>query len=446
MSSKELKLLVLVFFMSTVLFTGCSKEKKEPIESGKDISMFVATDIHYLADSINDKGAAFQKYSTSGDGRQLNYIDDIVNALTNDIKSKRPDVLIVSGDLTTNGERESHLALAEKFKEIEKSTGTSIYVIPGNHDIDNPWARGFEGDKRYKTPSIDASDFKSIYKNFGYGEAISKDINSLSYLAAPSEDVWLLMLDTCEYRLNDQAGIPITNGEIREDTLKWIEKCSKMAKEKNARIVTVMHHNLFNHSSRIHYGFTLDNSNDLEKAFREWGLNLVLSGHIHIQDIKYSGEGSNRIYDIVTSALIMYPVQYGILNYSPSNGFQYTTARVDVDSWAGETGIADRNLTEFSAYSKTVFGDASYQKAYKALTETGTYTEEEMEEMAETMSLLNIHYFEGTAGQIKGQIESSKGYRLWATADETEAIENLRAYILSMIPHTDIDNNNLHID
>ena len=159
----------------------------------------------------------------------LYYSDDIINAFGADVQEDKPDILIISGDLTTNGEKQSHLTLADKLKNIEKTSGTKVYVIPGNHDIENPWARGFKGDERYKIDTISASDFSKIYKDFGYGEAISRDKDSLSYLAAPSDDVWLLMLDTCEYRLNKKAGIPVTNGEIKDTTLKWIKKCSKMA-------------------------------------------------------------------------------------------------------------------------------------------------------------------------------------------------------------------------
>ena len=45
-------------------------------------------------------------------------------------------MLILSGDLTNNGEKESHIDIAEKLKEIEKN-GTAVYVIPGNHEGEN---------------------------------------------------------------------------------------------------------------------------------------------------------------------------------------------------------------------------------------------------------------------------------------------------------------------
>ncbi|SHO45568.1 metallophosphoesterase [Anaerocolumna xylanovorans] len=446
MTIRYQKKLIFLFFIMSILVTGCSIGKSKVIESGKTLSMYIATDIHYLADSIHDNGKAYQNFSLLGDGRMVQYVDDIVNAFGYDIKINKPDILILSGDLTTNGEKASHLKLAEKLEEIEKSTGTRIYVIPGNHDIDNPWARGFQGTERYKTPSVNASEFEKIYKDFGYDEAISKDKDSLSYLAAPSKDVRLLMLDTCEYQLNPKTGTPVTNGEIRESTLEWIRKCCKEAQEKNIRIVTVMHHNLYDHSPRIHYGFTLDNSEEVEKVFRENNLDLVLSGHVHIQDIKSKEESGKRIYEITTASLIMYPIQYGVLKYNPVTGFDYSTSQVDVDTWAREKGIEDNTLMDFMSYSKLFLADNTYRKVYTALTKTGLYTEDEKEAMAETMSLLNVNYLKGTTGSIKDAIVCSKGYKLWIKAGETEDLEHLRSYFLSMIPSNDTTNNSLHIN
>ncbi len=428
-----------MLLLSATFVSGCSTEKTEQIASGKDISMFITTDIHYLSGALTDRGKAYQEFVAAGDGRQLNYINQIVSAFGREVRNKKPDILIISGDLTNNGEKKSHTELAQKLKEMEES-GTRIYVIPGNHDILNPWAIGFQGDKRYSTDSITARQFKELYWDFGYSEAISKDKDSLSYLAAPSEDLWLLMLDTNEYEMNDQLHMPTTYGELREGTLAWIKKCSQLAKEKNARIIAVMHHNLFNHSAELYYGFTLDNSDDAIDTFKECGIDLVLSGHIHIQDIKTRTIDNTVMNDVVTSSLAIYPIQYGILQYRPEQGFEYSTSKVDVESWAADEGVKDEKLLHFSDFTRKAFGDASYQKAMKALKEVSGYTDQEKEEMAETMSELNLHFFSGTTNTVKEDIMKSKGYKLWRSA---EGPERLRDYVLSMLPNRVADNNHL---
>jgi 3',5'-cyclic AMP phosphodiesterase CpdA len=434
--------LYLNIFIVITAITACGSEKLDVTKMDNDITMFVTTDIHYLDENLYDNGEAFQTILEMGDGRQLNYIDEIVDAFANDVDKEKPVILIVSGDLTNNGEKESHIELAEKFKEIEISSGTNVFVIPGNHDIQNPWARGFKGSEQYMTDTIDTDDFERIYEEFGYKEAISRDKSSLSYLAAPSDHVWLLMLDTNEYDLNDVFGMPVTNGVIGSETLEWIKQCGKLAEKNNAKIVTVMHHNILNHSDVLYYGFTLDNSEEALEVFEECGLNLILSGHVHIQDIKSCGNGINTIYDIASSSLGVYPMQYGVLKYVPSKGFDYSTSRVDVERWAKEAGISDENIISFDEYSKNYFADISYKKTYDELSAAGTYSHEEKVQMAKTMSLLNTKYFSGNAGSLKNEIVNTQGYNLWVAATKPVF---LKEYVLSMIDDSNTNNNQLQI-
>lgn len=442
MPNKKRYILMLFVIFVLAQAVGCSLQRQQPIESGKDITMFIATDIHYLARDITDNGEAYQTYLALGGGNQLNYIDEIVNAFANNIDKEKPNILIISGDLTNNGEKQSHLKLVEKLRDIEQSAGTRVFVIPGNHDIQNPRARGFKDKSQYITEAISKDDFEEFYQDFGYGEAVLKDKSSLSYLVAPSKDVWLLMLDSNEYDNNEVLGMPFTNGRIKEETFEWIKQCSKLAQERNAQIVTVMHHNLVNHSDVLNEGFTLDNSEEAIEIFKKNKLNLVLSGHIHIQDIRSIKKGSNTIYDIVTSSLSIYPQQYGVLKYSPSQGFDYSTSRVDVEGWAQEKAMEDKNLRNFRSYSRDYFAETSYRKTYDELTAVGTFTDQEKKLMSETMSVLNINYFGGTASAVRNEAIHSPGYEQWTNAIEPKF---LKEYVLSMAFEDNSNNNQLQI-
>ena len=101
----------------------------------------------------------------------------------------------------------------------------------------------------------------------------------------PSEDTWLLMLDTNQYMNNKKNNAPQIDGVINPETFQWIKQCVDLAKEKNAKIIPVMHHNIMNHSEVVRKGFTLNNSQEALNLFESYGLDLVFSGHIHIQDI-----------------------------------------------------------------------------------------------------------------------------------------------------------------
>ena len=417
---------------------GCSFANNQSKEPDK-LTLFVASDIHYLAPELNDNGEAFQKYMTNSDGKFLRYIDPITNAFIRDVKDQKPDVLIISGDLTNNGEKASHKELADKLESIEQETGTKIYVIPGNHDIKNPWARGFQGSEQYVTDTITPEDFADIYQDFGYTEAVSRDEGSLSYLATPSKDLWLLMLDTSISEFNELMGNPMINGELSPETLAWIRKCGEQAKNENARLVAVMHHNLLDHSKVLNKGFTLDNNEEALEVFKECGIQLVFSGHIHLQNIKSDGT-DHPIYDIATGSLGVYPVQYGILTFDPTDGFDYNTSLVDVEGWAKAEGIEDENLTGFSDYSKAYYSEASLKKAKDRLAEVEGYTDKEKQMMAETMGKLNLNYFAGTIDKVREEILASEGYHLWETADPSVRTKN---YILSVLEDGKDNHNHL---
>jgi len=419
---------LLLLLAAAVGLTGCKgfNSSSPPASAEKDgkrhpVSFWVATDTHYLAKSLHDEGAAFQTYVSSGDGKQLPYIDEITEAFVHDIELHHPDFVILSGDLTNNGERSSHEELTRKLKRIEQS-GTSVYVIPGNHDIFNPWARALREDKQLVVDGITDTDFSAMYADFGYAEALSRDDQTLSYAVRAAPGLWLLMIDSSQYNNNLKFGFPQTDGRVAPSTLNWINGRVQAAAAEHASIITVMHHNLLDHTSLPISGFTINNSQEALANFRSNGLNLVLSGHIHMQDIRMDpdpgGEAATAdvqspVYDIATSAFAVNPHQYGAMTYDPATGIlNYTSTAVDVEGWAKTRGITDPHLTGFKAYAEASFGEGSYNKAYKSL-EDSSYTEEQKQLMAEAMSRLNVRYFAGTAGSRAAEIMDMPGFKLW---------------------------------
>lgn len=444
MRIKKARLVFISFSLALILIACCNKTIFSDIIPDficdKSVTFFITTDIHYLCKSLTDGEEAFQKYVMSGDGKQLHYIDEIMDAFVNDVEEKKPDVLIISGDLTNNGERESHLSIARKLKKIEES-GISVYVIPGNHDIQNPCARRFEADKQHKVETITDKDFSEIYADFGYDEAISRDKTTLSYLAAPSKNIWLLMLDTNKYKNNLACTNPRADGRICKKTLAWIKNCSDFAKEKGAKIIPVMHHSLLDHNEVVKDCFTLNNSIQAIEMFKNSEVDLVLTGHIHIQDIKFDNNDSKSIYDIATSSLAVYPHQYGVLKYSPNAGYDYSTSQVNVESWAKEHGIEDKNINNFKEYSKDFFEAQSYDRFYDTLLQLGRYTDEEMRLISKTMTMLNAKYYEGIEHENIEEIKKTKGFKLLAASPPNF----LRDYAMSILNRENTDNKQLHI-
>lgn len=69
------------------------------------------------------------------------------------VKKDDPDVLLISGDLTKDGEREGHEALAGILERFEEETGAQVYITPGNHDLNNSNAMNFNTDSGEAVPA-----------------------------------------------------------------------------------------------------------------------------------------------------------------------------------------------------------------------------------------------------------------------------------------------------
>lgn len=424
-----LKFVILLLISSSLFGCSSASDKTEkitaPIEKDQDLSIIETTDVHYFAPSLTDNGAAFKQYVAAGDGKQLAYSDEITDAFLEDVEAKKTDVLIISGDLTNNGEKTSHEELAKKLAQVEKA-GTQVFVVPGNHDINNPWARKFEKDKQLPTDTITPTDFSKIYGDFGYKDAISSDDFSLSYLAAPSSKVWLLMLDTAIYKTNMQQGTPTTEGGLTTGTLDWVKECSTLAEKNGAKLIPVMHHNLTNHSDVIQRGFTINYNQQVIDTLTAGNMEFSLSGHIHTQNIRTAKSTDGKeITDIVTNALSVYPHKYGNITYSAKNkNFTYQSQKLDIESWAKEHGKTDKNLLNFDQFDYDTFYNNGYDKAIMDLMTSDaykTYSQSDKEKMADTMGLNNMYFFAGTAPP------KSAGMALWDSAPNSF----LKDYVLS---------------
>lgn len=368
-----------------------------------DLEIFFISDVHYLSESLYEMNETFNRFMTSGDDKLIQYSTEIIEAFIAQIQTERPDYLIVSGDLTTNGELASHQDLASYFKEIE-ALGTQVLVIPGNHDINNPYALSFLNNDRAFVDSISPEAFEDNYGDFGYKQAIAKDPNSLSYLAKLSDDTYALMLDTCVYDINDIMGYPVTRGILTDETLMWIDSLSQLIPE-YAKVFSVSHHNMLVHAEILSEGYTLDNAQEAVEHLEALGIEVNFSGHIHTQDWKQKDD----FVDIVTGAMIQYPQTYASY-HSDHEGFVYETHWVDVETYAKEKGIQDAFLLDFQNAAGQYFYDSSLRLTHRVELDR---SEAEIALMGDVVARLNMAYFAGEEPKIKSEIETSEGYKLW---------------------------------
>ena len=304
---------VIVILIRTAARTPLPKADYHALEP---VTLFVATDLHYLAPELTDNGPYFQELIASADGKAMEYCEEIMDAFLGQVIEQKPDALILSGDLTFNGAELSHAALAEKLLSLEKA-GIPVLVLPGNHDLENPMAASFQGTGYTLVESAGPQQFETIYQEFGLGEAIARDSNSLSYVAELRPGLRVLMMDV------NTVEAP---GVLTEQTLRWAERQLQSAARQGAYVIAVGHQNLLPHNSLFSFGFVMGNNESLLALYEKYGVLCSLSGHMHVQHITQSEEG---LPEIATSSLMVFPNQYGVLTLN-GTAAEYQTAAVPV--------------------------------------------------------------------------------------------------------------------
>lgn len=277
------------------------------------IKIAVVSDIHYTAPALftnnGQAGQAFQDY-LAHDPKLLAYSDPIWHRVLADLRADKPDILLVPGDLTKDGERVSHEAMAGFFQSLQND-GVKVYVVPGNHDVSNPEARRYDGNKAYPTPNVSPADFSKLYGAFGYANAISRDQNSLSYVVQPYPGLWIMGIDACRYEDNGEKSIG--SGRIKPQTLTWMLDKLAQARKQNITVFGMMHHNLVEHytnQATIDPGYVIDDWQNISETLMNAGLRIIFTGHYHATDITRIEKGNKELFDIETGSLVTPPIPY----------------------------------------------------------------------------------------------------------------------------------------
>ena len=396
--------------------------------------LVLATDLHYQSARAGDGGPAFQLFVERSDGKVIQYLPELLEAFLDEVIEEKPSALVLSGDITMNGERMNHEELAGRLARVQDA-GVQVLVIPGNHDINNGHAAVYYGAEKESVDSIDGEDFYEIYRRYGYDQALSRDSSSLSYVYALDEKNWLLMLDSCQYEPENKV-----EGRIKESTLAWMDEQLLKAREQGIFVLPIAHHNLLAQSRMYTTQCAMDNNGEVIDLLQKYRLPLFFSGHLHVQRVrKHKAEpgvddGAYGIQEIITDALSIPPCQYGEVVWDEDGSISYETRSVDVSGWARKTGSGNPDLLDFE--------DWSYRYIQKLISDqirgvVQNLGEDVERSMAATYAGVYIDYYAGRKIDAKG-IRNTKGYRWW---QRNMPDSYLLRELDSMITDSDRDNN-----
>ena len=294
----------------------------------KTIKIAVISDLHVMAPELLKKdGNAFEQY-LSGDRKMLRESAEILDTLVTDIIDLKPHLVLVTGDLTKDGERASHKIVADRLQRLTDA-GIQVLVVPGNHDINNPDAKVYDGDLATPAETITRSEFAEIYRHAGYDELSRRDNDTLSYCRDVTDTLTILAIDACMDRLNtfvahgDARDHCKTSGNLEPSTQQWLVEQAAAATAAGRKVIAMMHHHLVPHfhmEDTLAAPYMVDKANQLCPRLVQAGVHVIFTGHLHISDIGQTSVHGGEMVEIATAAAVGYPCQWRVATCNTAAG------------------------------------------------------------------------------------------------------------------------------
>ena len=292
----------------------------------KPLEAVVLTDTHYYSKKNWVDGDPFafpparEQLFRRGSEEILRYVFDEI------CSEGMPQIVLISGDLTNNGEVTSHEEMRELLCEL-KRRGKRVYVTTATHDFRGEGVSyGFDKDnKKVDVPAFRREDLRTFYREFGMDEAVSVHAPSMCYAVDLTPEYRLLAL-------NDDKGYD--HAGFTDECFDWIRQQAEEAKRHGQFLIAMTHHPVLSPSPLyrlIASGDLLENGETRAKQFADLGIPVMFTGHSHIHNIScVTSDSGNTFYDVSTSAVVGFPPNYRTVRFDPDAGkIEISTVTVD---------------------------------------------------------------------------------------------------------------------
>ena len=374
-------------------------------QSEGDLKISIMSDTHVLPTTLIAENDAYTRAMHS-DRKLFTQSQGIFDEAINLAKKNYSEIIMIPGDLTKDGEKQSHEYVSqklEKWKQEREASGkkAAYFVIPGNHDINNydgydfttynkdtdtaklagltthkmfnsMYSSLYKGAELYIN-SEEYKNYMSKYPNLEEGHGSSSYAKHIDLENAPSgkSGLTVIGIDTSintEDVTPDGRASHITAGTMGENLYKWAKKQVIEAKKRNDVVFLLSHHGYIPHfvkEPELLKEYLLNEWDEKcydgkrpAEAFADLGVSYVFTGHMHAQDIaKVKSTQGNTIYDIETGSTVTYPcpirhisLKNAINTVDPEHSLDVKTELIKnityTDPNGGEQNISD--LTEFA--------------------------------------------------------------------------------------------------
>ena len=400
-------------------FAARAEEASDTEAEAQTLEVAVMSDVHILppdliadtddyADALNSDRKIFTE-STA-----------ILDRMLSEVREKQPDVLLISGDLTKDGEYEGHLFLADRLAQLKEDVpGIKIYVTNGNHDVNNSLAYDYNTEDGVKAQATKTTPemFIAAYDDVVYSDesviahftpAEGKTAGMLSYAARPAEGFTVIVVDSGRYSAdNTDSGTDEheTSGQISDDLLEWTLGQIEEAKERGDVVIGMQHHGLIEHfdmEAEILGEYLVNDYPSISEAYADAGMSVVFTGHMHANDIAYmKTEKGNELYDIETGSAVTYPCPMRFVSVAREETVYSVNATLDVET---VTGLDNITYTTADKQTATIDDLTEYSKGFGI-------TEELVENLGKgiVMDLLESTKEQGLKAALEGLIASLTG-------------------------------------
>ena len=292
----------------------------------KPISFYLVTDTHYFENKLGAGGKAFEKNMVTEQYFVKESHAIVSSTFEKIMEDKETDIVIIPGDLVKNGEKESHNSYIKELYKL-KENGKKVYVITAGHDY-NDSAYILKDDGRVPVEGTDFNDICDMYRDFGYGDAIAFDEPTHSYMAEIADGVRMLAIHC------DSKNQP--KGAMDDRLMAWAKEQLDKAKEDGCSVFAICHYPI------IPPVPVFDLVGDAK--IKDWrkvasfladnGVELVLTGHMHIQSInEFCSEKGNRLIDVCTASLVGSPGKYRKITIDENSALKIRTLGVPDFGW-----------------------------------------------------------------------------------------------------------------
>lgn len=187
--------LLTVIAVAIVAFAGAASMAADPdgaraeekFTASDEVIVAHVTDMHYypLNYCYADPGdSSTDYYAHMASSMKMVLESTAYNvAALNAIAEEAPDYLLISGDMTLNGEIQGHIELANLLRQLQNKVRLTnpdfqIFVTMGNHDMYNDEAFSYRDGSEHFVKNTTRADISKIYSSLGYPDMTDEEIGA----------------------------------------------------------------------------------------------------------------------------------------------------------------------------------------------------------------------------------------------------------------------------